>query len=599
MFGEFTKDTKLMYIAGYEAAKEYQEGGPVRRTAPKIKLLVNPFVPPFLPLEFVSKDASGHIETYSFSKARNQSHGDFSVVLQGDDKEILKNVGGFPVTAIWKKMGGNPSVEDIFKPPILAQLWVEGYHVMTGRLMIRRKKTVKSGSGWTKKYTLEFEELGALYEEQILKSFFNYVSEDLLIINNPAKAIDAAALAGSGMVNLSTSLGLYVQAFIASTLAYGLAGFPAPYLSGSDLLPLALRLVALPAPLGCISNMSLVTQLVTSTSMFSSNAGSFWSFLKTLIPEPFMELSTESGGRTICTGKLIPASGLSSSSLGSGVNAVLAGNPVPVPIPGLNATPMLPGFNYLICRTSPYDNPLIGLSPWHPVLAPFTMGVFDLITAGDFIIITDKDLVQKDLGVSGKQQYTLFHANMTGRNASVGAANGDIGRPSIASGPLLPMFPGGIRSWGHRIYEAGMNATSTAWAGLVGQSIQRFTRKFLPGTNIRSLSTLLNYWFRNAAKFREGTIVTRPIPYARPGMSLLYLPTLTGHLDDPRDIGIYYIDNISTSGTIGAGGTTSFTVIRGTPIPNSLTNLLSLMLDWEIIPPGFNFTDGEVGFNGL
>jgi hypothetical protein len=593
MFGEFTKDVKLMYVAGLEAIREYQEGNRVKRIAPKIKLLVSPFIPPFLPLEFVSQDMGGIIETYEWDKSRNQSHGNFSIIMQADDVAATKSVTGFPINDLWRSMGA--SLEDILKPPVLAQLWIKGYHVMTGRLAVRRKSTTKVGSGWKKQYILQFEELGSLYNEHILKSFFNYVSEEFMVINNPAKVLDAGGTL-FGFQPLSVSLGLYVYAFIASTLAYGFKGFPTPYLNGSDGLPIGFRLVALPSPLGAISNMSLVTQLVTDSAMFQAGNGSFWDFLKSMIPEPYMELFTESGGRTICTGKLIPSGfsdGSFTTSLTDTVTGTIAGAPVPLPIPGVNVSPLLPGFNYLVCRTSPYDNPLIGISPWHSLIAPFTMGVFDLLTGGDFIIITDDDLVSKDLGVSRKQQFTLFNCNMSGKNASGGSGSGDVNRPSIASGPFLPFFPGGIRSFGHKLFEKAFDSTSLAWGGLVGQSIQRWSRKFTPGINIRSLSTLLNYWFRNASKFREGTIVTREFPYARPGMVLLYLPTPSGKIDDKRDLGIYYIDNVSSSNTIGKGGSTQFSVIRGTPMPQVLSNLLSLLMDWEIIPPGLNLFDGE------
>lgn len=594
MFGEYTKDTTLMYIAGKETTDEYLEGPKVRKTSPKVKLLVNPYIPPFVPLEFLSTDMGGLIETYEWYKSRNQSHGTFSVVMQADDAAGTAGIkwgAGTPLSDLWKGLG--VSLEDILKPPILAQLWINGYHVMTGRLVVRRKMTVRTGSGYSKKYQLQFEELGALYEEQILKSFFNFVSEDFFVVNNPNKAMDAGATS-IGFQPLSFSLSLYCYAFIASTLNYGLKAFPTPYLSGSDLLPLAFRMIALPAPLGGISNMSLVSTLVTDTAMFQIAGGSsFWSFLKSMVPEPFMELYTESGGRTICTGKLIPAPAAGDSVLVSSALDLVTNTATVFPVPGLNATPMLPGFNYLICRTSPYDNPLIGLTMWHPVLAPFTLGVFDLITAGDFIIITDDDLVSKDIGVSSKQQYSVFHASMWGKNASTGSGGGDVSRPSIASGPLLPTFPGGIRSYGNKLFEGTIDSTSLSWSGLIGQTLQRWTRKFQPGTNIYSISSLLNYWFRNAAKFREGTIVTREFPYARPGMSLLYLPTRSGHVDDKRDIGVYYIDNVVNSGSIGAGGTTSFTVIRGTPIPYVLSNLMTLLLDWEIIPTGLNLFDTE------
>ncbi len=593
MFGEFTKDAKLMYIAGYEATKEYQEGSKVRTRAPHIKLIVNPHIPPFVPIEFVSSELGGLIETYSWNKSRNQSGGTWTTVLQADDKRAAQAMNEWPLKTLWRDLG--ISLKDILKPPMLAQLWIDGYHVMTGRLVVRRTQTVKTKTGWSKKHTLQFEELGAIYNEQIMKSFFDLVSEDLCIINNPSKVLDVGGTQ-LGFHPLSTSLALFVYAFSASTLNYGLKGFPTPYLSGSDGLPLAFRLVALPSPLGAISNMTLVTQIVSDASLFKAGSASFWDFLKTLIPEPFMELFTESGGRTICTGKLLladVADGTFVSSAADTVTGVVGGTPVPIPIPGVNVSPLLPGFNYLVCRTSPYDNPLLGITPWYPTIAPFTMGVFDLITGGDFIIITDDDLISKDLGVSSLQQYTLFNCNMHGKNASTGNSSGSDNRPSIAGGPLLPIFPGGIRSYGHKLMEESFDCTSLAWGALVGQSIQRWSRKFTPGVNIRSMSTLLNLWFRNASKFNEGTIVTREIPYARPGMTLLYLPTRDGKFDDPRDIGVYYIDNVSNQGSLGGSGTTQFSVIRGTPLPLSLGNLLTLLLDWEILPTGLNFFDGE------
>ncbi len=587
MFGENTKDVQLMYLAGLEAVKAYQEGVRVTRIAPKVKLLISPFVPPFVPIEFLSTDVGGIIETYTWDKSRNQSHGNFSVVMQADDKAVL-GAAGWPLTDLWRAMG--ESLEDILKPPVLAQLWVQGYHIMTGRLMVRRNPVTKSGSGWKKQYVLQFEEMGSLYKELIHKDFFNFVSEEVLVLNDATKVMTAGATQ-FGFHPLSVAMGLYVYAFSASTLNYGFKGFPRPFMSGSDALPIAARLVALPAPLGAISNMTLVTQLVTDSTLFAGGGGSFWDFLKTLIPEPFLELYTESGGRVMTTGKLIPVGGGSLPDLSIGASIGAAS--VTLPVPGLNVTPLLPGFNYIVCRTSPYDNPLLGISMWHPLISPFTMGVFDLLTGGDFVIITDDDLISKDLGVSGKQQFTAFHCAMSGKNATGGSGSGDVNRPSFSGGPFLPVFPGGLRSYGFKLMDKNIDGTSLAWGALIGQSIQRFTRKFKPGVNIKSLSSVMNYWFRNVSKFKEGTIVTKEIPYAKPGMALLYLPTLSGRVDNKRDVGIYYIDNVSNSNTIGKGGTTQFSVIRGTPIPYTVENLLMLLLDWEIAPAGLNLYDAE------
>lgn len=576
-FGQFNKNAKPLYIAGLETVKEYTDRQVIRKKSPKVQLRLNPFFPPFLPLDFVSEDYGGLIQSATWEKSRNQSHGAFTVILAADDVKGTSKMTGWPLNAIWRTMGA--SLRDIFKPMSLAQLWVDGYHVMTGYLRVFRKKTSKN----SKIYTAQFDELGALYQQNILKDYFIGYGEEIFIGNNPLKAL---SMGGSqhGFFPLSMALYFYVQAFITSSLNYGLKGFPTTYLSGSDLLPLAFRLIAQPSPIGGISNSMLWSQLVTDSSMFMHAGSSFWDFIKSLAPEPFIEMFTESGGRTICTGKLV-TSNVPNLSVGA----------IPIPIPGINMSPLLPGFNYLIVRTCPYDNPLIGISPWHPTLYPYTLSVFDLIVAGDFVIITDEDVIEKDLGVSDMQQYTVFDVNMNGKNASNGTGNGSMNRPSISSGPLLPFFPGGMRTYAPRLMETSVDASSVAWAGVVFQSIQRWTRKFAKGTNIHALSTLLNVWFRNAAKFNEGTIQTRSFPYARPGMVLLYLPThKTGEMDDPRDIGVYYIDNVTSEYNLGKPDITTFTVIRGTPIPNTIANLVTLLMDWEILPPGLNLFDMEL-----
>ncbi len=196
--------------------------------------------------------------------------------------------------------------------------------------------------------------------------------------------------------------------------------------------------------------------------------------------------------------------------------------------------------------------------------------------------------------MSDLQQDTIFDINFNGKNASGGTASGSTGlnRPSISRGPLLPIFPGGLRTYGPRLKEISIDMTSLQATGLAAQTIQRYSRKFGMVVNIKTLATLLNVWFRNAAKFTEGTIETRKIPYARPGMALLYLPTYQGgKVDDPRDIGIYYIDNLNSEYVFGGISTTTFSVIRGTPLPSSVANLVTLLMDWEILPPDLNLFD--------
>ncbi len=581
-FGQFTKDIKPMYNAGIETVKEYREATRVRTKAPRVRLLLNPFFPPFLPLEFISEDYGGLIQNATWEKSRSQSHGTFMVTMAADDIGGTSSMTGWPLNSMWRAMGS--SLKDVFKPMSLAQLWIDGYHVMTGYLRLFRKQT----STGSKTYTAQFDELGALYQQTILKDFFIGFGEEIFIGNNPLKALSIGG-ALKGFFPLSQAINYLFNSFIASSLNYGLKGFPTNYLSGSDLLPLAFRLVAQPAPIGGISNNCLWSQIVADSSMFANAGSSFWEYMKSLAPEPFIEMFTETGGRTICTGKLF------TGALPGGIDTLVGGAATTLPIPGINVTPMLPGFNYLIVRTCPYDNPLIGVSPWHPVLFPFTLGVFDLLLTGDFVIITDDDVISKDLGVSDAQQYTVFDVNMNGKNASAGSGSGSMNRPSISSGPTLPIFPGGMRTYGPRLMETAVDASSLEFTGLAFQSIQRFTRKFQSGANIHSLTTLLNVWFRNASKFNEGTITTRAFPYARPGMVLLYLPSMRGgKVDDPRDIGVYYIDNVTYEYKLGDADTTSFTVARGTPLPNSIANLATLLMDWEILPPGLNLFDWEL-----
>lgn len=569
----FSKGSKPMFVAGVEAAIEYQDTSYVKKKSPKIRLLLNPFLPPLLPIELISEDMGGIILNASVSKSRNQAHGSFSVILAADDS-ALDQWSGWPLNIIWEAAGR--SMKDVFKPMSLAQLWLDGYHAMTGYVRVCRKQT-RAGS---RTYTVQFDELGALYTQQIMSEPLILFGEDANVVNNKTKILSSASKQ-FGYQPLSTTINNYVQAFLASTLNYGLTNFPLNYLSGSDLLPLAFRMIATAAPLGGISNSSLISQLPTDASLISSGGSSFWDYLKGMVSEPFMEMFTESGGRTICTGKLfLPAPTTALAAVG---------------IPPLNLTPMLPGFNYLIMRTSPYDNPLIGVSPWMPVLGPYTMGVMDLILSGDFIIITDDDVIEKDLGVSDMQQYTAFHTALGGKGASKGIASGNVSRPSYARGPTIPIFPGGQKTFGNRTLFTSFDSTNIQWGTNAAQTIERSWNKSVNAANVHSLSTLTNLWFRNASKFNEGSIVTRGIPYARPGMVLLYLPSLrTTSIDDPRDIGIYYIDNHTYDYQLGKVNRSTFSVIRGTPLPFNVNNILTLMMDWEILPPGLNLIDGEI-----
>lgn len=570
---------KPMYVAGVEAVKDYTSQDKVKRTNPRVKLRVSPFIPPFIPVDFVSQDLGGLIQSCQYSKSRSQAYGKWTVTMAADDDEATKGATGWPLNSLWRALGA--SVLDIIKPMTLVQLWVDGYHVMTGFNRVGRRQS----SPGSIEYYFEFDELGSLYEEDILKKEVTLYGEYTRVINNMKSALGpVSSLEG---LTLGAAINLMANAFWTSTYSYGAKGFPTPYWRASDGVPLASRMVALPSPLGGVSNNSIISTLVTSSSMFDlAGGGTFWSYLKNLCPEPYMELFTESGGRTICTGRINPNPPTSSASLLTGGS---------VSVPGINVTPMLPGFNYLIARTSPYDNPILGSSPYISFLMPLLMGVFDLILAGDFVIATDYDVISKNLGKSDAQQYTGFQSNFTGKSAGNAAATA-FNPPSVSSGPSAPIFPGGIDTYGYRLFTANINPTSVGSTAILGESIERLLRRSPAASpvNVLSMSTLLNVWFRNAANFNEGTITTRPIPYARPGMVFLYLPPVDGtEVENPRDIGVYYIDAISYNYEIGEAPTMTFSVIRGTPLPNVLSNIAQVLMFWEIIPPGLNVLDGE------
>jgi hypothetical protein len=312
--------------------------------------------------------------------------------------------------------------------------------------------------------------------------------------------------------------------------------------------------------------------------MFETSAGqTFWEYLRGLCPDPFMELFTESGGRTIVTGRLVGGNAVPQNILG-GIN-----------ISGINITPMLPGFNYVVARTTPYDIPYIGTTSWASILYPITLGMLDLLLGGDFIVITDADIVDKNLGVSMNQQYTAFTCEYTANKSS--SPNQARTRPSIARGSLNPFYSGGIRTYGYKEYRAMLNCLSLFDIGITGQTLEKVNQTMW----ISAFSTLLNYWFRNASKFNEGTVTVRGMPYARPGMYCLYLPLYDGQkVDNWRDIGIYYIDTVQDNYAIGAADTTTLTLIRGVPLPIKGANIMRLLFDWEILPPSPNITDAEV-----
>lgn len=584
----FKPDRFPLYVAGIEAVKEYREAQKVRQAAPRVRLVISPFIPPFLPIEFLGEDLGDLIQSVTFEKSRSQPAGNFNVVLAADDASLDQKVSGQPLGAIWRMLGA--SMRDLFKPMTLAYLYMDGYLIATGKLSAFQK----SVSAGRKVYVAQFDELGIIYEQNIMRSTEIIYGQDRHVVNDPASVFNMTkdgtiiSMMGKKLTGVTAAEAIQnlAKAFMVSTMNYGTKGFGSFRLS--DGKPLPFRMIADASPIGALSNNTILNTITTDASLFTyEGGGSFWSFLKSLAPEPYIEMWTETGGRTICLGPV--GAGISAGSI---INA--AKNPSSLAQSKLNIAPMLPGFNYLVFRSAPYNNPLIGVgAAAYKVLESMTMGVFDLMLTGDFVIVTDDDVVSKTLGWSDANQFTVFHANMSSKGD--GNMTSGTNRPSIANGPLLPLFPGGIKTFGWRSFEAPIPAYNLAWEGLIAQSISETSKRSgASPVNASAISQLLNYWFRNASKFIEGTITTRWMPYARPGMVLLYLPPLSGtDVEDPREIGIYYIDNLSHEYTIGKAPTTSFTVCRGTPLPMSMANLGILFMDWEIFPVGPNMFDGE------
>lgn len=577
----------------------------VKRAAPRIKLKISPFIPPFLPIELVSQDLGGIIQSCTHVKSRSAPGGEFNISFAADDKAFVTSIPEIAfLQALWSVMGA--SARDIMKPMAYAQLWEGGVHVMSGYLT-SFTRDVSSQGGVSKMYNANFVELGNLYTKETLQLQTVYTGFQAFFVNAPDKLI---ALATKKIaMPVPAAMLLDIQAFIGSTLSYGFHSTPFPFYRMSDGIPLALRLVAAPPPIGAISFNSLVQNLTADVTLFDyGNGGSFWDYLKQMAPEPFIEMWTESGGRTLCVGRVIPtstsitsvanitetggSSAIANTAEAAGNAVTATGQAAKFGVPGLNVSVLLPGFNYVVYRTTPYENPLIGLSAWNFLFYPYTMGVIDLLIAGDFIIITDEDVLDKSLGVSEVQQYTLFKATL---NASAASSNSEAGqtRPQVADGPfgMYGLMPGGIRTYGARTYTKNIPITSLKWAGIVGQTLEEIQK----GITISSFSSLLCYWFRNAAKFNEGTIKVRKIPYARIGMLCLYLPSTRGTVqDDPRDYGMYYIDQVEGNYVRGEADSTTLSVIRGTPIPMSASSLIYMLMDWEFLPVGLNLSEFSV-----
>jgi len=568
-----------IYTAGVEAVREYREGKKNRIVRPKVRLTVSPFVPTLIPVELVGQDMGGLIVSVSYQKSRSTPGGVFMVTLGGDDVKGTNSITGQPLKGIWRSLGA--SMRDVFKQRTVGRLYINGYHVMTGFLRSFRRKAVKTGNGFDITYEAQFYELGSIYEENILKTMTIEFGSEINGYMWPNRIFDLGGkkMVPSGLGGLTTAVQQYVQAFLLSTLDYGMGGRGFPYYQMSDGLPLMYRFIAAPAPLGAISNSTLFKEVGVDTALFKAAGGSsFWSFLQGLIGNPFYEMFTESGGRTMTVGRYVPLNPATVPY--SALSSVLSGLAPP------QHSIMLPGFNYLVIRSVPYYNPLIGtINPAHFFqLFPFIMSVWDLVLGGDFIIITDDDIIEKDLGTCDFQQYTGFHVSFGGK-APTGVL-GTTTRPSLSSGPTLPFYPGGVKTFGMKVMTTNLDGRNNNFEGRAWSEYDKSKKKY----DSHGLSHLLNYYFRNASKFMEGTVIARGIPYARPGMVCLYLPSKSGTpVDDERECpGLYYIDNVQYGLQVGGIDTTTLSLIRGTPFPMSGSAVAQLFFDWELFPPHSN-----------
>lgn len=575
---------KIIFNAGFESVMDYTDpGGTVKRMAPHWKLKISPFIPPFIPVEIVSQSLGGIISSGQISKSRSQPHALANIVMVADDDAGLSNLPTIEfMQNLWQAMG--KSLRDVVRPMAYCQITVDGYNYFNG-LVRKITRSVKVGkSKVTKTYSIHIDELGAVYQYEVLELYQVLQLRDHMVLDSPDKLLAAAQKIIA--LPLPAALMALLQAFIGSSLAYGTNSFPKPYFGLSDGLPLALRLVALPPPLGAISFSTFAAQFTADASIFMhGGGGTFWDYIKQLAPEPYLEMWAESGGHTRCVGRNIVGS-FDPAGLAGAAKSALTPTAVAFPVRGVNISVMLPGFNYIVCRSTPYDNPLIGMTLWSAMYLPVSLSIIDLLAAGDFVIITDEDLVDKELGQSDLQQKTMFYCD-SGASATSGNSSTIKKTPSVAQGPygMFGLLPGGIRTYGARSMHARIAVTSMKWGGIAFEPMERIK----DAVAVPAMATVLNYWFRNASKFVEGTVTVRNKPWARIGFLCLYLPSLRGTKhDDPRDYGVYYIDNVTESYTRGRGSTTTLGLIRGTPIPMSVQTLLYFLMDWEFLPVGLN-----------
>jgi len=552
---------KLIFNAGIESSIDYIEGK--RTYSPEVQLIFSPFGLPTIPIEILGTDVNKVITSLSWTKDRSTPGGMCMVTivptLDVIEKivDILNKVTNNFYSTIWGDLGVD--LEDLFKPMTLCQLWINGCMIMSGTVRSCSRSASVSDDSKDVSYNIAIDELGNLYN-------MNTVSLDLVYKDGLNRnSFDSFSKALSSVASLKgTTLDVGIKALMD---AFSASSFD-NNLSLSDGLPLSYRFLT------AIANVSMASFMNVDGNLFKiqsqgGGATSFWSFMKNYVPSPWMEFYTESGGRTICL------DGLSVPSL------------------------LIPGFNYTVARTVPYSNVLLGSV--NPSLIAetslFELHALMMIISGDFIIITDDMIQEKEIGFDSSAQKTVFHAEYTSGGTTTGPNKAS--KPIISTGPKNPLASGGVKTFGIREMFQNMDMCSIEGLPKEDSQLARLGQKYgLSGKFIsrNALNNLSAVWFRNQSRFREGKVVSRGIPHARPGMYCLYLPTKNGYIENKRDIGIYYIDSLSHSYSLSDSDVsfdTTLNLIRGTPLPLTLAQTALLLFDWEILPPMSGLADGE------
>jgi len=584
---------KFIYNPGYETTIEYIRGEQVQVENPDIRLVVHPALIPYIPVELVGNNMSDHIQSVAIKKDRHTAAGSFVVTMDGKDssyEEIFtKYLDVYPIKDLLSVLDYN--LDLIFKEPTMGLLWVNGYHKMTG--FLKSFKKVMSAGG-EEQYIAEFDELSALYLNEIMDTV-TYIdaSNQKKEISSVTKVFDESVL----KVGLPPEIAIseYMSAFLSQHLAYGYGAYS---FSFSDRKLLPLRLINASPPFGGIAEYSYVTQWYGLGSMITNGGSSFWDWLKSNYTSTFIEMWCESGGRTRCIQKSTsPATlayvsailNVSTATRGSSLketNSLLGAATAALNFGNVSVT--IPGTVNTIVRSTPYDNPILGQVLFDSVVSIFGLSILDLLLAGDYVVITDDDIMSKSIGSSDVQQNTVWRVNMNGGGT---ASSQNSLFASFNWGPLIPIFPGGIGSFGFKQHIVSLTMISDAWVGASEELKNKNTKVLFAN----AYTELMKIWFRNQTKFLEGTFTTRPKPYARPGDLLLYLPRAKdGLARDKYQVGVYYIDSMDENYGID-GNTTTFSVIRGTPLPWNLSQIALLLLDWDIVSSLYPSVSDKVG----